>query len=360
MNTNLKLKLENHFDDFLKHHLVAIHYATITALSLSGLSHKYILFMVELHTHYIIICYKLLDRKPTVEDANELLNELYKIFPSANLTFVKGSPFTNQSFLNELENKGIKYYHFSRDETPQILSIVTVYLLRMIQINMNFNNNKIHPEYIDELISFWTDRIVSVTEDLADHSLIDHSTFKKTQLYRVHPNELSRTNFLEDSSKEIVHNLSYTKFRDWENHSVSVLSLINFNNKLLENIKDFNGPITEKNIMKFLKESLESHNSIHNLLIPNDLKFTNNHMQEFYAEMGIKTIILDESNPNYNDAYKKAKVTAQIANNYFKDYVSKVSSKEDLKELIRKLEIHWNTRVYSIIHDQVELATKVY
>jgi len=95
-------------------------------------------------------------------------------------------------------------------------------------------------------------------------------------------------------------------------------------------------------------------------------------MQSFYNENGINIIQMDEENINPLrqqpmsrgkgiNSFTEFKVSAKMINNYFQDYLNKVSHEgEGREKMIRSLETHWNSSVYTILSDQVQLAIKIY
>jgi hypothetical protein len=89
-------------------------------------------------------------------------------------------------------------------------------------------------------------------------------------------------------------------------------------------------------------------------------------MQSFYNENGINIIQMDEENFNPAqwkgiNSFTEFKVSAKMINNYFQDYLNKVSHEgEGREKMIRSLETHWNSSVYTILSDQVQLAIKIY
>lgn len=84
-------------------------------------------------------------------------------------------------------------------------------------------------------------------------------------------------------------------------------------------------------------------------------------MQSFYNENGINIIQMDEENIKGINSFTEFKVSAKMINNYFQDYLNKVSHEGESREkLIRSLETHWNSSVYTILSDQVQLAIKIY
>jgi hypothetical protein len=97
-------------------------------------------------------------------------------------------------------------------------------------------------------------------------------------------------------------------------------------------------------------------------------------MQSFYNENGINIIQMDEENMNPArrqhmspargkgiNSFTEFKVSAKMINNYFQDYLNKVSHEgEGREKMIRSLETYWNSSVYTILSDQVQLAIKIY
>jgi hypothetical protein len=84
-------------------------------------------------------------------------------------------------------------------------------------------------------------------------------------------------------------------------------------------------------------------------------------MQSFYNENRINIIQMDEENMKGINSFTEFKVSAKMINNYFQDYLNKVSHEGESREkLIRSLETHWNSSVYTILSDQVQLAIKIY
>ena len=84
-------------------------------------------------------------------------------------------------------------------------------------------------------------------------------------------------------------------------------------------------------------------------------------MQSFYNENGIDIIQMDEENMKGINSFTEFKVSAKMINNYFQDYLNKVSHEGESREkIIRSLETHWNSSVYTILSDQVQLAIKIY
>src|SRR6202008_3952602 len=82
MNTKLMLKLINIFKDNFYHPLLCIHYIGIPVPSISGNKYKYLLFTIELHSHYIVQ-YRLLDKKPSKKNVEDILENI------SNVTSIK-------------------------------------------------------------------------------------------------------------------------------------------------------------------------------------------------------------------------------------------------------------------------------
>lgn len=272
---------------------------------------------------------------------------------------MKGSPFTKFSVINILKKKNVNYYNFSRNEFPDILSISAAYLTRMLQFHILFNS-EIYDEYIKDLIFFWANRVVPITGFLPELNLIDGSVHVKMEVPDLYEQSDQRIDSLNNYSKTNVSLLWNYKFYNSKKHPVSLLILINLKTHMLDKLSVINGSIQERDLFYFLEELLKNSNENYNFLIPNDNKFNNDLMKNFYEQNNIKTIEMDENHPNFMDDFKELRVSAQIINNYYKDYLTKVSSQEDSKSLIKSLEIHWNTSVYTIIPDMVKLATKNY
>src|ERR1700716_1949957 len=126
MATYLKLKLQKVFKENFHENLFCIHSISIPIVSINGISHKHILYAIELH-HHQIIEYRLLNKRPNTNDVIELLNFMSEAVPIRNVLFMKGSPFTKFSVINILKKKNVNYYNFSRNEFPDILSISAAY-----------------------------------------------------------------------------------------------------------------------------------------------------------------------------------------------------------------------------------------
>ena len=358
MRTNLKLKLQTIFKENFNENLFCIHSIGVPIVSINGISHKYIIYVIELHHHHIVE-YRLLNKQPNTNDVIELLNFVSKAVPIRNVLFMKGSPFTKSSVINIMVKNNVNYYHFSRNEFPEILSISAAYLTRMLQFHILFNS-KIYDEYIKDLILFWANRVVPITGLLPELNLIDGSVHVKMEVPNIYEQSHQRIDSLNNYSKTNVSLLSNYKFYNSKRYPVSLLILINLKTHMLDKLSVINGSIQEKDIFYFLEELLRSSSENYNFLIPNDDKFNSDLMKDFYKENNINTIEMDEDDPSFMDKFKELKVSAQIINNYYKDYLTKVSSQEDSENLIKSLEIHWNTSVYTIIPDMVKLATKNY
>jgi hypothetical protein len=359
MNSNLTLKLKGIFKESFNENLFCIHFVQISVPSLKGTSYQYILYIMELHHHHIID-FILLNHPPKTKDIIYLLENVAKSIAVKNLIFVKSSPFYNLKFTQFLENYNLQYYHLIRNEMPEIVSISAAYLTRITQFHIMFNH-KVYKAYIEDLILFWGTRIVPVTGYLSEQKLIDGTVHVRTKSSNFYEESDEKIDFYDIYSKTDAFLLMYNKFYNSSKHPVSLLILFDLKSNRLVDLYMVNGSITNNYIFHFLNKLLNNYNKTVHLLIPSEEKFNNEEMKSYFEKNNINTIVMNEEDSNYLNHYKKSNVAAQITNNYFRDYLTKVSSSVDnLEDLTESLKIHWNTSVYTIISDQIDLAIRVY
>ena len=268
MNSNLKLKINTIFkESFNELLLFHMHIVGVPVPSISDSKYKYILYIIELHTHYIID-YKLFNTKPNTKDVLEMLNNLYKKHSIYNVVFMKGSPYTKQSLIHYLDERKILYSHLSRNEYPEILSISSAYLTRMVKFNIVINH-KIHDRFIKDLMSFWNARVVPITNFLPEHNLIDGSVHVKIDNSNIYTDSDKRIHSLENHSKINVYLLSYHKIYHPKQSILSILVLCDLKSNRLDKLDFIKGSIREKDLIYFLKTFLNNYSTDLNLLIPN-------------------------------------------------------------------------------------------
>jgi hypothetical protein len=354
------LKLINIFKDNFYHPLLCIHYIGIPVPSISGNKYKYLIFTIELHSHYIVQ-YRLLDKKPSKKNVEDILENISNVTSIKNVLFTKGSPFSNKYFTNVLKEKGFLYYHFSRDEYPEILSIVTAYLNRMIGFHIYFHS-KIHLEFINKLIELWGKMVVPITVNLTDENrFIDKRAYREAKFSGTYEDGIGDRSYMDNYSGLNACQLFYNRIYDSKGSPLNLLVLCDLKSYRLEKLNLIQGYISEGDIIYFLGELLKDYSADYSLLLPNEEPFKSEWVQDYCNRNNISIIFMDENNTRLMEGFKKLKVAAQIANNYFKDYLRKVSPQEENKDkLIRDLESHWNSSVYTLIPHQVELATKIY
>jgi 2-succinyl-5-enolpyruvyl-6-hydroxy-3-cyclohexene-1-carboxylate synthase len=111
---------------------------------------------------------------PKSDDIKEFLTNHSELFHRKEFLFPKGSPFTNKSVQDFLDENKVQYHYVNKKEIPLIVRISTLYMKRMSEINIE-KNKEFQSSYLYDLMDFWNQKIVLVAFNLASDKLMSET-----------------------------------------------------------------------------------------------------------------------------------------------------------------------------------------
>lgn len=352
-------KLNLALDNNMKRRYIAIRYIPIDAKGFSDNKYIYTLYFIDLFNHHILHHVKLTSR-PNSDDLITESKTILKHEPNVRFIAVKGSPFTDKKWTNFLEENHITYDIYLKDDAPEIVTISSAYLKRMLELHIQFND-RIHMIHVNNLIEFWNNKVVPVTHNLATVNLIENSPYlesRKSALFKLFKKE--DESMIDQNRKNYLYILFTIKVYDHKRYPLTFLVLLNFLNKELIHLEFYRGYPQENRILRFLNKITFDFNADCLLFIPNLETFNTENMNEYYNRRNLYVQPLKIDSDTMKN-YGPVLVTKQIGENFFKDYMTKILlNKDNRTEMLNNLVQHWNLHVSYILSEQSNLASKIY
>jgi hypothetical protein len=317
----------------------------------------YVLYCMHLESHKIVN-YSLFTRKPTVKDVLHEFNR--NDLKNYALVFVKGSPFIDKTLTDYLDRMNISYIHYSKKDPVAIITIFNLYLKRMLELHLDFNNQIFNENHADECVVFWNEIVTLVTHNLPTQNLIENSYYlesKKLDLFKVKKYDGSNDKemFLMDP-----YILVEAKIYIHQRHPLTFLIIYNYATGKLESYYPFKGYTQEKNVIFAINQiqTILNRNTI--LYLPKGEPFNTESVQRFLEKKNIK---MEQISKDIKSDQRMSLILAlsRIIQNFIKDSNRHlVPNIKENPQVMSSLFKHWNLHICYIIHYQAIIASYVY
>jgi hypothetical protein len=297
---------------------------------------------------------------PKADDIKEVLKGYSELYDQKELLLPKGSPFTNQSVQDFLNENQIQFNYVSKQEIPLIVRISTLYMKRMLEINSEINSERsqsFQSKYLFDLMHFWNTRIVYVTINLPTENLIS-----KTEMTEKWKEELfkrfvkSNSYKMEENKQKYVYLLVIAKRYLRSKAPETTFILLNLFNGEIVTMKQFIGYKNDAIVLKFLKSHPFYEDDHHFFLLPKGTFEFEDKFEEYCSRHGY--VYNTYENLPDKQANEFLWAASKIVQNYFRDSSNQLVPfvepyNKDAKNAFVN---HWNKHVIYIYMDQVFLS----
>jgi hypothetical protein len=317
-----------------------------------------ILYLFNLKNHYMLEpTYFIGLIKPT--DIQKFLEGHASLFEKSDFLFTKGSPFTNKPVQDFLDKNQVHYNYVNKTEIPLIVRISTLYMKRMVEINLE-KNKSFESNYLCDLRNFWNDEILFVTHNLPSEDLMKKTRMTdklKEELFKRF--EKSDSFKLEENKQNYIYLLVIVKRYLKSKAPETSLVLLNLFNGEIVTMKQFIGYKNDAVVLKFLKSYPFYEGYNHFILLPKGtFEFEGDNFEEYCTRHGYVYDTyenLPEKEPN-----EFVWAASKIVQNYIRDSSNQLvpfveANSQDTKKAFIQ---HWNNHIVYIFSNQVKLALK--
>lgn len=294
------------------------------------------------------------------DDIKEFLKGYSELFYQKELLFTKGSPFTNQSVQDFLNENKIQFNYVSKQEIPLIVRISTLYMKRMLEINSEINSERsksFQSKYLFDLMHFWNTRIVFVTLNLPTENLMSKTEMTEKKKEELFNKFVKLDSFeLQENKQKYVYLLVIAKRYLRSKAPETTFILLNLFNGEIVTMKQFIGYKNDAIVLKFLKSHPFYEDYHHFFLLPKGTFEFEEKFEEYCTRHGY----VYDTYENLPD--KKANeflwAASKIVQNYFRDSSNQLVPfiepyNKDAKNAFVN---HWNKHVIYMFMDQVHLS----
>jgi hypothetical protein len=314
-----------------------------------------VLYLFNLSSHYMSKpAYFIGVLKPTeiqkfLKDHSDYLDTMEFLFP-------KGSPFTNKSVQDFLDENKVQYSYVGKKEIPLLPRISTLYMKRMSEINSE-KNTSLELDYLYDLQDFWNKTTSLVTHNLGSAKLTSETAISnklKKELFK-RLEKFDSFRMLENKTNYIYLLVIVKRYLRSKAPETSLV-LLNANNGEIVHMKQFIGYKNDNMVLKFFKKypfKDENHNFI--LLPKGTFEFVDD-FDEYCARHNIMHNTYSNLFDNEVNDYMWA--ASKIVQNYIRDSSNQLVpfiepyNKDAKKNFID----HWNNHIVYMFDAQVLLS----